>query len=165
MKRIFVDIDRCLGCRSCEIACAVQHTEGKNLLSLIKAKIRPKPRVKVQGDKERNFPLQCRHCEKPFCVDACIAGGIKKDPKTGLVTMDEDKCVGCWTCVMVCPFGVIRPSKDGKIAVRCDLCQDEDEPACVVACPTGAIFFGELEEFKKLLEERTEKKKVVSSKT
>lgn len=163
MKRIFVDIERCLACRSCEMACAIKHTEGKNLLNFIKAEHRAKPRLKVQGDTERAFPLQCRHCEEPFCVDACIAGAITKDPVSGLVTMDEDKCVGCWTCVMVCPFGVVRPSQEGKVAIRCDLCQDEDEPVCVAACPTGALFFGELEEFKKLVEERKETKKHIVS--
>jgi len=55
---------------------------------------------------------------------------------------------------MVCPFGVIKPGKEQKIALRCDLCQDKEEPACVAACPTKALFFGEISEFKKKVRSR-----------
>ena len=154
MKRVFVDLNRCVGCNSCMIACAIEHSLTKDLFTAIREKPLPKPRIKVKTAKEgSSFPLQCRHCEEPYCVDACIAGAIRKDPETGLVLADEEKCVGCWMCVMVCPFGVIRPSllpgKKEKVAVRCDLCQGRETPACVEACPTGALFFGEIEDFKK----------------
>ena len=155
MKRVFVDLGKCMGCHSCEIACAIEHSSSKKLFEAIQETPFPKPRIKVEIAKEGNsFPLQCRHCEEPYCVDACIAGAIRKDPKTGLVLADEEKCVGCWMCVMACPFGVIRPcllaNREEKIAVRCDLCQDRETPACVEACPTGALFFGEAEDFKKV---------------
>ena len=162
MKRLFVDVERCLSCRSCEIACAVEHSNSKELFSSLKEEPKPRPRTKVERDtKLQTFPLQCRHCEEPYCIDACISGAVSKDPETGLVLLDEDKCVGCWMCVMVCPFGVIRPAKEKKIALRCDLCQDKEIPACVAACPTRALFFGELEDFKKkLLERKNSKSKV-----
>lgn len=148
MKRVFVDIDRCLACRSCEIACAVEHSRSKSLFSAIQERPRSLPRVNVERDyRYRTFPVQCRHCEEPYCIDACISGAITRNPQTGLVTSDEQRCIGCWMCVMVCPYGVIRPSKEQKIALRCDLCQDREEPACVAACPTGALFFCEAEEF------------------
>ncbi|MFQ5834869.1 MAG: 4Fe-4S dicluster domain-containing protein [bacterium] len=157
MKRIFVDIDKCFGCRSCEIACAVEHSLSKDLFKAIKEDPLPRPRTDVQQDVKRNsFPLQCRHCEEPYCIDACIAGAIRKDPGTGLVVSDENKCVGCWTCLMVCPWGVIRPAqvsvrgKKKKVALSCDLCQDRETPACVQACPTGCLHFEEVEEFKKI---------------
>ena len=154
MKRVFVDLDKCLGCYSCMTACAVEHSLSKDLFTAIQETTLPKPRIKVNTVKEGgSFPLQCRHCEEPYCVDACIAGATRKDPETGLVLTDDKKCIGCWMCVMACPFGVIRPSllpgKKEKIAVRCDLCQDRETPACVEACHTGALFFGEVEEFKK----------------
>lgn len=150
MKRIFVDVEKCLACRSCEIACAVEHSQSKNLFLFLQEKPRPYPRIKVEkSSKLQTFPLQCRHCEEPYCLDACISGALSKDSETGLVILDEEKCVGCWMCVMVCPFGVIRPDKEKKIAIRCDLCQDKSLPACVEACPTGALFFGEIEDFKK----------------
>jgi carbon-monoxide dehydrogenase iron sulfur subunit len=55
---------------------------------------------------------------------------------------------------MVCPFGVVRPSGEGKVALRCDHCQGEEIPACVEACPTKALFFGEAEDFKKKVEKK-----------
>lgn len=156
MKRVFVDLDKCLGCHSCTIACAVEHSLAKDLFMAIKEDPFPRPRIKIGTGKEGNsFPLQCRHCEEPYCVDACIAGAIRKNPETGLVLTDEEKCVGCWMCVMVCPFGTIRPSlvpdKREEVAIRCDLCQDRETLACVEACPTGALFFGETEEFRKVV--------------
>lgn len=152
MKRIFVDLDRCLACRSCEIACAMEHSQSKDLFSAIQEEPKPVPRIAVGEDvRHRTFPVQCRHCEEPYCIDACISGAITKDPETGLVISDENKCVGCWMCVMVCPYGVIRPSKEHKIALRCDLCQDREIPACVAACPTKSLFFGEPEEFSKTI--------------
>lgn len=157
MKRIFVDIDKCLGCRSCEIACAVEHSVSKDLFRAIQEDPLPKPRADVQQDIRRSsFPLQCRHCEEPYCVDACISGAIRKDPETGLVISDEEKCVGCWMCVMVCPWGVIRPARvfirgeEKKAALSCDLCQGREVPACVEACPTGCLHFEEMEEFRKV---------------
>ncbi|MCK4245191.1 MAG: 4Fe-4S dicluster domain-containing protein [Candidatus Omnitrophica bacterium] len=162
MKRLFVDVERCLSCRSCEIACAVEHSQSKDLFSSLKEEPGPRSRTKVERDtKLQTFPLQCRHCEEPYCIDACISGAVSKDPETGLVILDEDKCVGCWMCVMVCPFGVIRPAKEKKIALRCDLCQDNEIPACVAACPTKALFFGELKDFKKKLLERKDTKSKV----
>ena len=158
MKRIYVDVDKCLACRSCEIACAVQHSLAKNLVSALREELQPRPRVHLGSSPDlKGLPLQCRHCEEPYCVDACISGAISKDPETGLINIDEDRCVGCWMCIMVCPFGVVKPSREKKVALRCDLCQGEEVPACVKACPTKALFFGEAEDFKKIVKKSTVK--------
>jgi len=161
MKRVFVYLDKCLGCHSCMIACAVEHSLSKELFKAIQEDPLPKSRIQIKTTKKGSgFPLQCRHCEEPYCVDACIAGAIRKDPQTGLVLVKEEKCVGCWMCVMVCPFGVIRPSllpdKREKVAVRCDLCQEREVPVCVEACPTEALFFGKVEEFKRTVSKEGE---------
>jgi len=63
---------------------------------------------------------------------------MTKDKKTGVVSVNEQKCIGCMTCLAVCPFGCI---KTGKFAVKCDLCQGEDEPACVKNCPNRALVY------------------------
>ena len=79
-----------------------------------------------------------------------MAGAMTKDLVSGEVTCNPDKCVGCWMCVMVCPFGAVRP---GEIyTVKCDMCPDRDGAvACVEACPTGALFAATPEEFQKIL--------------
>jgi carbon-monoxide dehydrogenase iron sulfur subunit len=64
-----------------------------------------------------------------------------------VVVTDEDKCIGCWTCVMVCPYGVIGRHLETRTAYRCDRCPDLDEPACVSACPTGALIYRTVPEF------------------
>ncbi len=80
-----------------------------------------------------------------------MSGAMYKDKKTGETKHDKDKCVGCWMCIMSCPFGVLTRQKQDKIVVKCDLCADRDVPACVEACPTGALLFGTLKEFEKKL--------------
>ncbi|MCM8758119.1 MAG: 4Fe-4S dicluster domain-containing protein [Candidatus Omnitrophica bacterium] len=141
MKRLYYRIDKCLGCRSCEIACAVAHAGEETLFCAIKQKVLP--RKKVYFFEGKNFPLSCLHCKEHPCVDACMAGALVYDKEKGLVIHNEERCVGCWICVMVCPYGAIRPDINRKIPVRCDKCKNKDEPACVKACPTTAILWQE----------------------
>jgi carbon-monoxide dehydrogenase iron sulfur subunit len=68
-----------------------------------------------------------------------MSGAMYRDKETGAVLCNEDKCVGCWMCIMVCPFGVISRSSDKKIASKCDLCMGEDIPVCVKNCPNEAL--------------------------
>jgi len=86
-------------------------------------------------------------------VEACIAGAMHKDDVTGEVTCDVDCCVGCWMCVMVCPFGAVRP---GEIyTIKCDMCPDrQDGYACVESCPTGALFTATQEEFEEIRDQK-----------
>jgi len=76
-------------------------------------------------------------------VDACMACALVYDQEKGIVVHDQSRCVGCWMCVMVCPYGAIRPDIRSKMPVRCDKCKDKDEPACVKACPTHAVIWQE----------------------
>ena len=147
MKKLYYNLNKCLGCKSCEIACAIGHSRSKDIFAAIYEETISKPRVKVASSKKRPFPLSCRHCEDAKCIDACMSGALIYDEQKGVVIHNEDKCVGCWMCIMVCPYGSIRPNRQTKIPLRCDLCINEDKPRCVEACPTGAIFFGEEEEF------------------
>ncbi len=144
-------ISRCLGCRSCEIACAVAHSGSRQLEQALQEELRPRQRMRVESVRRQPFPIQCRHCDDPACAEACIAGAIRKDPQTGLVTSDPDRCVGCWMCVMACPYGVIARSKEDGVALKCDQCRELETPACVEACPTGALYFCEREEFEEIL--------------
>jgi carbon-monoxide dehydrogenase iron sulfur subunit len=69
-----------------------------------------------------------------------MSGSLQKDPDSGIVYNDADACVGCWSCIMVCPFGAIAMDTANKKAVQCDQCRSVGtEPQCVAACPTGAL--------------------------
>jgi len=140
-KEIFVRTDHCTGCHSCELACAVAHSSGKTLYSALLEAPMPKPRVYVEWvDPDRPVPVLCRHCEDAPCMHACIAGAISRT-EGGVVLTDADRCIGCWTCVMVCPYGVIGRHLEEHKAYRCDRCQDREIPACVDACPTRALIY------------------------
>ncbi|MEJ2716420.1 MAG: 4Fe-4S dicluster domain-containing protein [Deltaproteobacteria bacterium] len=146
MKEVFVRLDRCTGCLSCQLACAVEHSASKNLFAAVAETPKPRYRLFVERARESIVPLTCRHCDPAPCLDACIAGALSRDER-GAVVLDYDRCIGCWTCLMVCPYGVVGRKKEEKIAVKCDRCPDRDEPACVGACPTKALLFAEPDDF------------------
>ena len=103
----------------------------------------PIPRIKVEEGSEVNFAVQCRHCEAKPCVKGCISGALSV--KDGVVVCDETRCVGCYTCVLSCPFGCIVIDEAGHRIQKCDLCtkNHDGEPACVQGCPNKAIVFEE----------------------
>jgi carbon-monoxide dehydrogenase iron sulfur subunit len=84
-----------------------------------------------------------------------MSGAMNKDRNTGKVTHNKERCVGCWMCIMVCPFGALSSDKKEKIVFKCDLCPDRDIPACVLACPTKALFMGTEEEFKRKIKNKS----------
>lgn len=140
-KEIFVRLDRCMGCHSCEMACAVAHSRDRSLYAALAETPAPKPRLYVEWvAPDHAVPILCRHCEDAPCMHACIAGAINRGP-SGVVTTEKDKCIGCWTCVMVCPYGVIGRHLEEHKAYRCDRCPDRETPACVAACPTRALVY------------------------
>lgn len=147
-KRILVDTSRCVGCRSCEIGCAVAHSNALELTGAVAEGAHP--RVLVVNADGRSVPVQCRHCENAPCVAVCPKAALTQDGPEGAVMPHPELCTACRSCVTVCPFGAIRlAGADGKTLVKCDLCIDRleagQEPACVEACPTGAIVFAETE--------------------
>ena len=81
-------------------------------------------------------------CDEPWCLMACPKGAIAKDPASGVVTVDEIKCVGCRTCVSACPFGMIKYAAEKKKADKCNLC-GSDVPECVAFCPTHCLTFSD----------------------
>jgi formate dehydrogenase iron-sulfur subunit len=118
---VYVDINRCIGCRSCEVACQRVHGGSGHV------------RVSfVEG--LASVPIFCHHCEEAFCAAACFSGALHKEGDR--TAFDVDKCTGCGLCALACPFGVVWTE---KIAHKCDLCWGRTEPACVATCPANAL--------------------------
>lgn len=144
---IWVEADKCLACKACEVECALAHCAAESLLEAVANDLRPSTRVDVVDVGERaSLPVQCRHCEDAPCVLVCPSGALEKLGPEMAVVLHQDKCVGCKSCVLVCPFGAITVAADGRAMVKCDLCAEragaEGQPACVAACPTRALHFG-----------------------
>ena len=154
-KRIFVDQSRCLGCKTCELRCAVERNSlSKALTEAVQESVLPRPRVHVQWDGINPFPIQCRHCQDAACLEICSTGAMQRDQKTGCTYLDGNKCRSCWMCIMVCPYGVIAPALEKHSADKCDQCFQMAEPYCVSACPTGALMEITPAEFETILKEK-----------
>lgn len=140
MKKIVAKEEYCMGCRLCEIYCVVSHSPSKNIIKTFKSlEGKPVSAIVFETKEYISFALQCRHCEDAPCVAACLTGAMYKNDK-GIVLHNKEKCVGCWMCIMVCPFGVIKPDlKTKKVASKCDFCIDKDKPFCVENCPNEAL--------------------------
>jgi len=155
MKVIGIRKDRCTGCKTCELYCAAERcSEAKTLLGAVQETPLPQPRVRVEGGSGEAFPLQCRHCLQAPCIDACLTGALKRDETSGMVLINESLCIGCWTCTAFCPYGVIYPAPERKIALKCDRCLYMEKPVCIDVCPTGALELVDLDGMEDLLREK-----------
>jgi carbon-monoxide dehydrogenase iron sulfur subunit len=144
MKRIIAQQEHCIGCGLCEVSCIVQHSKSKDTVKAYnREEPRPISRVHLEMNKPISFAIQCRHCDDAPCAVACLTGAMHKDEKTGVVSHNPDKCMGCWTCIMVCPYGAIKVDFTGKVVAKCDACTELDVPACVANCPNGALEYKE----------------------
>lgn len=141
MKRVFVNEKWCLGCHLCEYNCAFANSGLTDMVKALKSK--PiYPRIRVEGDEKITYAVSCRHCTDPLCVNSCISGALHLE--NGTVCIDHDKCVGCLTCVLVCPYGAIAEGEHGAVQ-KCELClkNSAGAPACVAGCINGAIVYEE----------------------
>lgn len=142
MKRIYVNEEWCLGCHLCEYNCAFANSGMRDMATALRGK-KIYPRIRVEQDGAITYAVNCRHCTNPICIQSCIAGAISKSPE-GVVQIDHEKCVGCMTCILVCPYGALSKGETGAIQ-KCELCLQNTcgEPACVKGCPNRAIVYEE----------------------
>jgi formate dehydrogenase iron-sulfur subunit len=163
-KAMLNDLVRCIGCRSCQVACKQWNDTPAEVTRQTGTYSNP-PSLsaktwtlidyrEVEHDDQLAWSFakrQCMHCEHPACVSACIVGALRKTPN-GPVVYDDYKCIGCRYCMVACPFGIPTFEWDKTIPYirKCTFCVDRlemgMEPACAKACPTGAIVFGERDE-------------------
>ena len=147
-KIIVVDVDKCMACLACEVECAIAHSKLKTWQETMK---QVEPRINVEAVEQHAVPIKCCHCEDAPCVKICPTEALNRPDPEGPVQFNEERCIGCKYCIVVCPFGAIAPSHDGNRIVKCDLCSERlkagQEPACVASCPTKAIVFVDAEKY------------------
>jgi len=147
---LYINISRCLACRSCELACVVEHSRAKELVGAVWETPRQLPRVWVAAAGNGAVPLQCRQCVNAPCVEICPTKAIQRASEESPVYIKHELCIGCKWCILACPFGVIRMDSAGQTIIKCDECSERVAlggiPACVSACPTKALQYKPLDE-------------------
>lgn len=156
----YFDNSRCTGCRTCEMAC-----KDYNDLAV---DIRYRKVYDFEGGSTElaedgtvssscfmyHLSVSCNHCDNPACAKVCPTGAMHKDAETGLVSVDEHKCIGCGYCHMACPYNSPVVDREVGHSVKCDGCASRVaeglEPICIGACPLRALQFGTVEEMSKL---------------
>lgn len=151
MKRVYPVEDYCVACHLCEVACIVEHSRSKNIFAAFTEEPKVNSKIEVQMSGPLSFSANCRICEHAECVEACPVAAMWRDDATGLVAVDEKRCIGCWMCIMACPQGSITTRVDAKTGLRvsdkCDLCAESKQgPACVRACPNDALLYEDRDE-------------------
>jgi carbon-monoxide dehydrogenase iron sulfur subunit len=162
MQTVFVHPEQCIGCKQCEVACAVAHSQSKNVFLSVFELPSPKPRIHAEPGLTYNtaFPNKCRHCDPAPCISACPTRALyRAADHPDIVLLDGRKCIACGMCAMVCPFDAITYYADVAapdktvVAIKCDHCIERQRvgeiPACVEACKVGALQFGEINELVK----------------
>lgn len=135
---MFIDPQRCIGCRACEAACAECGTHrGVSMIHL-------DPLDRAESVK--TGPTVCMHCDDPSCAAVCPADAIKRTSDGVVQSSLKPRCIGCSNCQIACPFGVPKVYIERAQMTKCDMCYDRTsiglKPMCATVCPSEALFFG-----------------------
>ncbi len=149
---ILTDLNRCVGCLGCSVACKV--VNGVEIGSFWNKVLRIGPFPDSEGAQFPDvytyfLPVTCQHCENPACVKVCPTGASRK-LEDGTVQVDKSKCIGCQFCAMACPYGVRYLNETERVVEKCTLCEQKiaqgELPQCVAQCGARARYFGDLEQ-------------------
>ena len=189
-----IDMKACIACASCAVACKVENNLPDEVWwnrVLTDGGENPDTPAGVYPDLTMsNLVVACQHCDNPACVKVCPVGATYKDPETGVVRQDYDKCIGCRMCMSACPYTGVRsfnweepkhvvghalgdadvPAHQKHVVEKCTMCWHRLakglQPACVEVCPARVRYFGDLNdpdsEISQLIRER-EYKQLLSS--
>ncbi len=139
---IVQDVRDCIGCRACEVHCKEKNDSGPGVYNCRILEVVSSEAEKLRVD---FVYLSCFHCNKPWCVDACPTGAMRRRPEDGIVFVEGVSCVGCKACISACPWTVPQWNPESGRMEKCDLCKDRIDaglkPACVTKCTTGCLTF------------------------
>jgi carbon-monoxide dehydrogenase iron sulfur subunit len=121
----------CIGCRTCELACAFYHARDRKPG---RSRIYP-----IAYAPDKYVPVACLQCDDPACVRSCLFDALRRNDDTGAIELDRERCVRCMACVAACPFGCAMVDDVHNEIIKCDLC--EGNPACAQFCPTKALVY------------------------
>ena len=139
-KQIFFRPERCLLCLSCVLACQMKN-EGLTDPGRIEKGREPRRSLQVSFSKGTPWVWKCRQCRSAPCTEACFTGGLHHDPEHATVVQDPEACVGCGACVLACPIEGIGFIPGEHRPGKCDVCRNEDIPACVRVCQSRALVY------------------------
>jgi anaerobic dimethyl sulfoxide reductase subunit B (iron-sulfur subunit) len=156
----YFDPSRCMGCHACSIACKNRH--GVDSGGVDWRRVEHVERGEFPDVEGMSVSMSCMHCVDPPCEKVCPANAIEKRESDGIVTVDQDACIGCHYCGWACPYGAPQYGDDGFMQ-KCNLClekgpgsgvdapakQDQEEPlapACADECVGGALEAGPIDE-------------------
>ncbi len=143
-KGFIFDVNKCTGCSACQLACTIENQVSSQVVWRQINTFNP---GKFPGIPVFHHSLACNHCIDPPCMAHCPALAYSKDPRTGAVTIDDAKCIGCKYCSWACPYDAPQYNVSLGVVENCTFCahrlDDGLAPACVALCPTGALQVGD----------------------
>lgn len=148
-KYIICGPEKCTGCELCVYVCSFKHAKsfGSKKSMIQVAHFHPLLHIAVA----------CQHCKDPDCVRVCPTEALSQSEETGVIQVDQEKCTGCGWCAEACPYGAMDLDADTLIAFTCDLCEGEEQPACIESCPGEALEKGNLKTFREKVNDYIEK--------
>ena len=141
-----IDLDRCLGCYACQVACKMENSVG---LGSYRTKLKTVGPTGTYPDIQLYFmAVPCQHCENPACAAVCPTGACYRSDEDGVVHIDKDVCIGCKSCAAACPYEANTFNREMRIMDKCDVCAERrkngEAPACVSSCPGRALHVGDI---------------------
>ncbi|MBN1106223.1 MAG: 4Fe-4S dicluster domain-containing protein [Deltaproteobacteria bacterium] len=136
-KVLYINYQKCTGCRLCELVCAVSHDGISN-------PARSRIRVMKWEAEGLYIPMSCQQCQDAPCMNVCPVKAISRDESMARVMVDYDKCIGCRSCVAVCPFGAMSFNTIDRKVFKCDVC--DGDPQCVRFCDEKALDYVDVDD-------------------
>lgn len=169
-----INTKRCIGCHTCSVKCKMENDVPNgiwwNQTRTAGGEVMDTPSGTWPNTEMSYLTVSCMHCENPACTKVCPVGATYKDPETGIVRQDAEKCIGCRMCMAACPYTGVRsfnweepqhhidvttggaavPAHQKHTVEKCTLCYHRTSqggvPACVEVCPARAREFGDLDD-------------------